>query len=122
MPGWEHRQLFSPLPRQEEQMTQDEAVISVTESFIANMTVEHRDPWEFFDWSHNTWGFQQVQALQRRMREVLAQESPPPDRIDQAVRITRAIFGTTRVPYNESAHGLGEAGAEVFRSALRVIV
>lgn len=103
-------------------MTHDEAVVQITESFLANMDVEHRDPWEFFDWAHNTWGFQQVHALQRRMREVLAQETPHPDRIDQAVRISRAVFGTTGVPYNENAHGLGEAGAEVFRSALRVIV
>lgn len=103
-------------------MTPDEAVLEITEAFIANMTVERLDPWEFFDWSHNTWAFQQVQALQIRMRDVLLQEDPPPDRIDQAVRITRAIFGTTGVRFNESAHGLGEAGAEVFRSALRVIV
>ena len=103
-------------------MTHDEAVVQITESFLANMAVEHRDPWEFFDWAHNTWGYQQVQALQRRMREVLAQENPPQDRIEQAIRITKAIFGTTGVPYNENAHGLGEAGAEVFRSALRAIV
>ena len=103
-------------------MTPDEAVVEITESFLANMTIEHRDPWEFFDWSHNTWGFRQVQALQLRLRDVLLQEQPAPDRIEHAVRITKAIFGTTGVPYNESAHGLGEAGAEVFRSALRVIV
>ncbi len=103
-------------------MTPEEAVIDVTESFIANMAVEHRDPWEFFDWSHNTWGFQQVLALQVRMRDVLIQESPSPERIEQAVRLTRAIFKTTGVPFNESALGLGEAGAEVFRSTLRVIV
>lgn len=103
-------------------MTPDEAVVAISESFIANMTVDHRDPWEFFDWSHNTWGFQQIRALQLGMRDVLAQESPAPDRIDHAVRITRAIFATTGVPFNESAHGLGEAGSEVFRSALRVIV
>ena len=103
-------------------MNPDDAIVAVTEAFIANMTVEHRDPWEFFDWAHNTWGFQQVQALQLRLRDVLAQENPPPERIDHAVRITCAIFGTTKVPFNESAHGLGEAGAEVFRSALRVIV
>ncbi len=103
-------------------MTPNEAVAQVTESFIANMAVEHRDPWEFFDWSHNTWGFQQVQALQMRLRDILLQENPPPDRVDHAVRITKAIFATTGVPFNENAHGLGEAGAEVFRSALRVIV
>ena len=103
-------------------MTPDEAVMQITESFLSNMTIEHRDPWEFFDWSHNTWGFSQVLALQHRMRDVLAQESPPPDRIEHAVRITKAVFSTTGVPYNESAHGLGEAGAEVFRSALKVIV
>lgn len=103
-------------------MTPDEAVIQVTESFIANMAVEHRDPWEFFDWSHNTWGFEQVQALQVRLREVLAQEQPAPDRIEQAVRLTRAIFTTTGVPFNENAHGLGEASAEVFHSTLRSIV
>ena len=103
-------------------MTPDEAVIQVTESFIANMSVEHRDPWEFFDWSRNTWGFQQVLALQARMHDVLAQENPTPERVEHAVRLTRAIFRTTGVPFNESAHGLGEAGAEVFRSTLRVIV
>jgi hypothetical protein len=102
-------------------VTADEAVIQVTESFIANMTIEHHDPWEFFDWSHNTWGFHQVQALQTRMREVLAQETPDPKRVEQAVRITKAVFSTTGVPFNESALGLGEAGAEVFHSALRVI-
>ena len=103
-------------------MTPDEAVLQITESFLSNMAVEHRDPWEFFDWAHNTWGFQQVQALQLRLHDVLIQENPTPDAIAYAVRLTKAIFGTTGVPYNESAHGLGEAGAEVFRSALRVIV
>ncbi len=103
-------------------MTPDEAVVQITESFLSNMAIEHRDPWEFFDSSHNTWGFRQVQALQLRLRDVFLQESPAPDRIAHAVRITKAIFGSTGVPYNESAHGLGEAGAEVFRSALRVIV
>ncbi len=102
-------------------MTPDEAVLQITESFITNMTIEHRDPWDFFDWSHQTWGFQQVQALQLRMREVFAQEKPAPERIGQAVRITKAVFATTGVPFNESAHGLGDASAEVFRSALRVI-
>jgi hypothetical protein len=86
------------------------------------MRVEGRDPWEFFDWSHNTWGFHQVQALQVRLREILHQENPAPDRIAHAVRVTKAVFTTTGVPFNESAHGLGEAGGEVFRSALRVIV
>lgn len=103
-------------------MTHDEAVIQVTEAFIGNMTVEHRDPWEFLDWSYNTWGFVQVQALQARLRDVLAQENPSPHRIEQAVRLTKAVFSTTGVPFNESAHGLGEASAEVFRSAIRVIV
>lgn len=102
-------------------MTPDEAIAQITESFLVNMTVEHRDPWEFFDWSHNTWGFQQVQALQTRLREVLVQERPAQDRISHAVIITKAVFKTTGVPFNENAHGLGEAGAEVFRSALRVI-
>ncbi len=103
-------------------MTHDEAVTQITESFLSNMVIEYRDAWEFFDWSRNTWGFRQVQALQLGLREVLLQENPPAGRIDQAVRITKAIFGTTGVPFNESAHGLGEAGAEVFRSALRAIV
>ena len=103
-------------------MTPDEAMIQVTEAFLANMNVEQRDPWEFFDWSHNTWGFQQTLALQTRLRDILLQESPSPDRIEHAVRLTKAIFKTTGVPFNESAHGLGEAGAEVFRSALRSLV
>jgi len=103
-------------------VTHDEAVIQVTEAFIGNMTVEHRDPWDFFDWSYNTWGFLQVQSLQMRLRDVLAQENPSPQCIEQAVRLTKAIFSTTGVPFNESAHGLGEASAEVFRSAIRVIV
>ena len=103
-------------------MTPEEAVLQITEAFITNMSVDHRDPWDFFDWSHNTWGFQQVQALQARARDVLLQEAPSPERIDQGVRITKAVFATTGVPFNENAHGLGEASAEVFRSALRVIV
>lgn len=103
-------------------MTPNEAVIQLTESFVSNMTIHNRDPWEFFDWSVNTWGFQQVQALQLRLRDVMLEEQPAPDRIEHAVRVTKAIFSTTGVPFNESAHGLGEAGAEVFRSALRVIV
>lgn len=102
-------------------MTPDEAIIQVTEAFIANMRVHQRDPWEFFDWSYNTWGYVQVQSLQHRMRDVLLQENPTAERIEYAVRITKAIFGTTGVPFNESAHGLGEASAEVFRSALRVM-
>lgn len=101
-------------------MTLDEAIIAITEAFIINMAVEHRDPWDFFDWSHQSWGFQQVQALQFRMREVLAQEAPSPDEVEHGVRITKAVFATTGVPFNENAHGLGEAAAEVFRSALRV--
>ena len=103
-------------------MGPDEAVIQLTEAFIENMTVDQRDPWEFFDWSYGTWGFQQVQALQSRLRDILAAENPSPDRVEHAVRITRSVFSTTGVPYNESAHGLGEASAEVFRSALRAIV
>ncbi len=103
-------------------MTPDEAVAQVTESFLTSMHIEHRDPWEFFDWSHNTWGFQQVQALQLRLRDVFLQEQPTPQHTEHAVRITKAVFSTTGVPFNENAHGLGEAGAEVFRSALRVIV
>ncbi len=101
-------------------MSPEEAVIQVTESFIGNMSVDQRDPWEFFDWAHQTWGFQQTRALQTRLREVLAQETPGPLHIEHAVRVTKAVFGTTGVPFNESAHGLGEAGAEVFRSALRM--
>lgn len=101
-------------------MSPDEAVIQITESFIANMTVEQRVPWEFFDWQHNTWGFQQTLALQTRLREILHQEQPPPERIAHAVRVTNAVFGTVGVPFNESAHGLGDASAEVFRSALRL--
>ncbi len=103
-------------------MTPDEAVTQVTEAFLESMDVTHRDPWEFFDWSRNTWGFSQVQALQLRMRDVLAQENPPPDRIEHAVRITKAVFMTSGMPFNESAHGIGDAAGEVFRSALRVIV
>lgn len=103
-------------------MTPDEAVTQLTEAFISNMTVEQRDPWEFFDSTYGTWGFQQVRTLQAQLREVLAQEKPTPQHVEQAVRITRAIFATTGVPFNESAHGLGEAGAEVFRSALRALV
>ena len=83
-------------------MNPDEAIVEVTESFLINMTVEHRDPWEFYDWSHNTWGFQQVQALQLRMGEILQQENPSPDRTAHAVRITKAVFTTTGVPFNES--------------------
>jgi hypothetical protein len=33
--------------------------------------------------------------------------------------LTKAIFETTGVPFNESAHGLREAGGEVFQNALR---
>ncbi len=101
-------------------MSPDEAVTRVTEAFLINMDVHQRDPWEFFDWARNTWGFQQTVALQNRMREILAQESPAPGHIERAVRTTTAVFATTGVPFNESAHGLGEAGAEVFRSALRL--
>jgi hypothetical protein len=100
-------------------MTADEASLQIAEAFISNMTVEQLDPWEFFDWTRNTWGFQQVLALQARLRDVLREENPPPERIDHAVRITKAVFGTTGVPFNENALGLGDAGAEVFRSALR---
>ena len=103
-------------------MTPNEAVIQLSESFVTNMTIHNRDPWEFFDWSRNTWGFQQVQAIQLRLRDVMLEEQPAPDRIEHAVRMTKAIFATTGVPFNENAHGLGEAGAEVFRSALRAIV
>lgn len=101
-------------------MTPDEAVVQMTEAFITNMTIYERDPWDFFDWSRNTWGFQQTVALQTRIREIIMQEAPSPERIGQAVRVTRAVFATTGVPFNESAHGLGDAGAEVFRSALRL--
>ncbi len=101
-------------------MTPDEAIVQLTESFVTNMTVNNRDPWEFFDWSHNTWGFQQVQALQLCLNDIMLQEKPTLEQIDHAVRITKAVFATTGVPFNESAHGLGEASAEVFRSALRV--
>ena len=101
-------------------MSPDEALIQLTESFISNMTVHQRDPWEYFDWSRHTWGYQQTAALQSRMREILMQENPSPKEIEHGVRITKAIFGTTGVPFNESAHGLGEAAAEVFRSALRL--
>ncbi len=101
-------------------MSPDEAVIQITESFIGSMTVEQRVPWEFFDWQHNTWGFQQTLALQARLREILTQEQPTPDLIGRAVRVTKTVFGTTGVPFNESAHGLGDAAAEVFRSALRL--
>ena len=101
-------------------MSPEEAVVQLTESFIANMAVEHRDPWEFFDSQHNTWGFQQTAALQNRLRAIIAQEPTSPERIEHAVRVTKAIFGTTKVPFNESAHGLGDAAAEVFRSALRL--
>ena len=101
-------------------MTPDEAVTRITESFLVNMGVNQRDPWEFFDWARNTWGFQQTVALQTQMRAILAQENPAPDQIERAVRVTVAVFTTTGVPYTESAHGLGEAGAEVFRSALRL--
>lgn len=101
-------------------MSPEEAVVQITESFITNMTVEQRDPWDFFDWQHNTWGFQQTAALQQRLREILTQEQPAPQRIEHAVRLTAAVFGTTRVPFNESAHGLGAAAAEVFLSALRL--
>jgi hypothetical protein len=103
-------------------VTPDEAIAQLTEAFIGNMTIERRDPWEFFDWSSNTWGFQQVRALRTRLQDILVEENPSPQQIDQAVRITRAIFATTAVPFNESAHGLGEASAEVFRSAIRVVV
>lgn len=101
-------------------MSPEEAVTEVTEAFITSMTIHDRDPWEFFDWSRNTWGFQQTLALQARIREIIMQEVPSPEQMNQAVRITRAIFATTGVPFNESAHGLGDAGAEVFRSALRL--
>jgi hypothetical protein len=100
-------------------MTPDEAAIEIAEAFISNMTVEQLDPWEFFDWTRNTWGFQQVVALHARLRDVMLQEKPAPQRIEDAVRITKAVFGTTGVPFNESAIGLGDAAAEVFRSALR---
>jgi hypothetical protein len=60
--------------------------------------------------------------LQARLRDVLVQENPSPQRIEHAVRLTKVIFSTTGVPFNESAHGLGEASAEVFRSAIRVVV
>jgi hypothetical protein len=103
-------------------LTPDEAVTQLTEAFIRNMTVTERDPWEFFDWSYNTWGFQQVRALRASLRNILAQESPTPQHVEQAVRVTCAVFATTGVPFNENAHGLGEASAEVFRSALRAIV
>jgi hypothetical protein len=103
-------------------LTPDEAVTQVTEAFITSMTVTERDPWEFFDWSYNTWGFQQVRSLQACLRDVLSQENATAQQVEQAVRITRAVFTTTGVPFNESAHGLGEASAEVFRSALRAIV
>jgi hypothetical protein len=103
-------------------MTPNEAMIQVTESFVSNMTIEQRDPWDFFDWARNTWGFQQTVALQTRLRDILLQENPPPEKIEHAVRLTKAILGTTGVPFNENAHGLGEASAEVFRSALRSLV
>jgi hypothetical protein len=101
-------------------MTPEEAITRVTESFLTSMDVAGRDPWEFFDWAHNTWGFQQTMALQTQMRAILGQENPAPDLIERAVRVTVAVFATTGVPFNESAYGLGEAGAEVFRSALRL--
>ena len=103
-------------------MTPSEAMIQVTEGFITHMTVVQRDPWEFFDWTHNTWGFQQVVALRSRLGMILTEEDPYPEQIEHAVRITKAVFATTGVPFNENAHGLGEAGAEVFRSALRSLV
>ena len=59
-------------------------------------------------------------ALQSQLRAILEQENPEPDQMERAVRVTVAVFTTTGVPFNESAHGLGEAGAEVFRSALRL--
>lgn len=102
-------------------MSPDEAVVSITEAFISNMTIEERDPWDFFDHTVGTWGYQQTSALQTRLREVLVAESPPPMQIEHAVRVTRAIFATTGVPFNETAKGLGEAAAEVFRSALRLV-
>lgn len=101
-------------------MTPEEAVTRVSESFLISMDVQGRDPWEFFDWARNTWGFQQTMSLQTQMRTILAQENPAPDVIERAVRVTVAVFTTTGVPFNESAYGLGEAGAEVFRSALRL--
>jgi hypothetical protein len=101
-------------------MSPDEAVIRVSEAFLTNVRVNQRDPWEFFDWAQNTWGFHQTLVLQTQLRAILAQESPEPDRIERAVRVTVAVFSTTGVPFNESAHGVGEAGAEVFRSALRL--
>ena len=101
-------------------MSPEEAVTSVTVSFLTNMGVHQRDPWEFFDWARNTWGFQQTVALQSQLRAILEQENPEPDQMERAVRVTVAVFTTTGVPFNESAHGLGEAGAEVFRSALRL--
>jgi hypothetical protein len=103
-----------------ELMTPEEATTRVTESFLTSMNVHGRDPWEFFDWTRNTWGFQQTMALQTQMQAILAQENPAPDVLERAVRITVAVFATTGVPFNESAYGLGEAGAEVFRSALRL--
>ena len=73
-------------------MTPNEAVAQVTESFLVNMTVEHRDPWEFFDWSHNTWGFQQVQALQLRLRDILLQRGAPfADRTQDPVEIVGEV-------------------------------
>ncbi len=101
-------------------MSPDEAVTRVTESFLVNMGVQHCDPWEFMDWARNTWGFQQTLALQTQMRAILAFEEPDPDHIERAVRVTVAAFTTTGVPFNENAYGLGEACAEVFRSALRL--
>ena len=101
-------------------MSPDEAVTRLTESFLTNMKIHQRHPWEFFDWALNTWGFQQTMALQAQLRTILAQEGPDPDHIERAVRITTAVFTTAGVPYNESAHGLGHASAEVFRSALRL--
>jgi len=102
-------------------MSPDEAVVSITEAFIASMTIEDRDPWEFFDHTVGSWGYRQTIALQNRLREILAAESPPAMQIEHAVRVTRTIFATTGVPFNETAKGLGEAAAEVFRSALRLV-
>ncbi len=101
-------------------LSPEEAVLQITEAFIANMTVEQQDPWDFFDWQHNTWGFQQTLALQTKLRQIITQEQTSPERIEHAVRVTKAVFGTTKLPFNESAHGLGDAAAEVFRSALRL--
>jgi hypothetical protein len=102
-------------------MSPDEAVMAITEAFISSMTIEDRDPWEFFDHQLGTWGYRQTGALQSRLREIIAAEAPPSMQLEHAVRITRTVFATTGVPFNETAQGLGEAAAEVFRSALRLV-